>query len=154
MEVHARSSFRHPYRQVETFHSQVCKSAYNTGMVRPRCTPCTLLLLRCCAFKLTDSNVKMEYQGKITFHFIPKMLYMFQLSGTTDFGQTAYGLHSCVIHLGARPDSGHYRAVLWDPDGQMWMCDDNEYAKSASVDDIALCHRSCYTFMYSKLEGA
>ena len=68
--------------------------------------------------------------------------------------QTAYVFHACVIHLGARPDSGHYRAVFWDPDGQMWMCENRECAKPASVDDIALYQRNCYVFMYSKLEGA
>ena len=74
MEVHARSSFRHPYRQVETFHSQVYKSAYSTGMVRPRCTPCTF-----CAFKLTDSHAEMEASGLekwITTHAPSSLLYI------------------------------------------------------------------------------
>ena len=42
---------------------------------------------------------------------------------------------------------------LWDPDGQMWMCEDGVRAQPASVDDIALYQRNCYVFMYSKLEG-
>ena len=59
---------------------------------------------------------------------------------------TLFQVSAVLIHLGHTPSSGHYRSVLFEPNGRCWYTDDDRSAVCPKVSDAKVFRENAYVF--------
>ena len=124
---------------IENWHKQ---PSLHAGVIMPR-----VLILQVGRF---DFNQHQARAIKRRFRLVPDKLLCFPrfTSGLEVVG-SQYALRSAVVHHGDTPDSGHYTALLFDSNDNVWHADDNTRSTLVPEGDISSYLSDIYILFYT-----